>query len=470
MKQITVLSLFDGISCARVALDRLGYTDVLYLASEVDKYASAITRYQWPDTIHLGDITQIKRENLPVQIDLLIGGSPCQDLSIAKNNRKGLDGERSGLFWEWVRLWQECKPTWWVLENVNSMPKEAKRIISETLGVEPIMINAALVSAQNRKRLFWTNIETDMFGNCHIPQPTDRGILLKHILESGQTIKENEKSLCITANYKNEGGSQECLKRRYDKSFSQMVYDTPDKSHPINATYRKAGTSEAAQDYSDRTHQRMLVAEHVENSDKPIRAGDIGSGGQGQRVYSQDGKSVTLSAMGGGQGAKTGLYAIPEARGVALRSRTRHDNHAHEKYEKLPEITGEKANAMTSVQTDSMVAIPEATKQGYAIAEEGDSIDLSYPNSKTRRGRVSKKAPSLMTSSQSVGVLEGYTIRKLTPIECERLMTLPDNYTALGDYGDGETKPVSNTQRYKTLGNGFVVEVVAHILSFMEES
>ena len=372
MKQITVLSLFDGISCARVALDRLGYTDVLYLASEVDKYASAITRYQWPDTIHLGDITKIKRENLPVQIDLLIGGSPCQDLSIAKNNRKGLEGERSGLFWEWVRLWKECEPTYWVLENVNSMPKAAKQVISETLGVEPIMVNAALVSAQNRKRLFWTNIETDMFGNCHIPQPTDRGILLKHILESGQTRH-------------NEG-----------------------KAYPINATYHFASATEAGQAYSDRTHQRTLVAEHVENSDKPIRVGDIGSGGQGQRDYSQDGKSVTLSAMGGGQGAKTGLYAIPEARGVALRSRTRHDNHAHEKYEKLPEITGEKAK------------------------------------------------------------IEGYTIRKLTPVECERLMTLPDQYTALGDFGDGEPKPISNTQRYKTLGNGFVVEVVAHILSFME--
>jgi DNA (cytosine-5)-methyltransferase 1 len=155
---------------------------------------------------------------------------------------------------------------------------------------------------------------------------------------------------------------------------------------------------------------------------------------------------------------------------VALRSRTRHDNHADEKYEKLPEISGEKANAMTSVQTDSMVAvaIPEATKKGYAIAEEGDSVDLSYPNSKTRRGRVSKKAPSQMTSSQSVGVLEGYTIRKLTPVECERLMTLPDQYTALGDFGDGEAKPISNTQRYKTLGNGYVVDVVAHILGFME--
>ena len=416
MRQITVLSLFDGISCARVALDRLGYTDVLYLASEVDKYASAITRHQWPDTIHLGDITQIKRENLPVQIDLLIGGSPCQDLSIAKNNRKGLDGERSGLFWEWVRLWQECKPTWWVLENVNSMPKEAKRIISETLGVEPIMINAALVSAQSRKRLFWTNIQTDMFGNCHIPQPTDRGILLKHILESGQGIAD--KSYTIDQNYWRTPGAGKAGPGGSQAARRKQVIE--DKAHPINATYWKAGTSPAAQEYSDRTHQRTLVVEpfaidhynqhrivpnhkaktlgtnpQVSGSiasqsvaepvaDAPIRVGDIGSTSQGQRVYSQDGKSVTLSAMGGGQGAKTGLYAIPEARGV--------------------------------------------------------------------------------------GVLEGYAVRKLTPIECERLMTLPDQYTALGDFGDGETKPVSNTQRYKTLGNGFVVEVVAHILSFMEES
>ncbi len=458
MRQITVLSLFDGISCARVALDRLGYTDVLYLASEVDKYASAITRHQWPDTIHLGDITQIKRENLPVQIDLLIGGSPCQDLSIAKNNRKGLDGERSGLFWEWVRLWQECKPTWWVLENVNSMPKEAKRIISETLGVEPIMINAALVSAQSRKRLFWTNIQTDMFGNCHIPQPADRGILLKHILESGTAQDEINKSYGIDANYykggkkvaHNQSGKRLMVIDNIYPSGGQngRVYDTEgksptlsasnapkgaepvfvaesvengDKSYAIPSTYYK----ENIKSLNQRKKTGLIVKEEA---DKPIRVGEIESPNglphiQGNRIYSDEGKSVALSAQSGGLGSNTGLYAIPEA-----------------------------------------------TKKGYAIAEEGDSVDLSYPNSKTRRGRVSKKAPSQMTSSQSVGVLEGYTIRKLTPVECERLMTLPDQYTALGDFGDGEAKPISNTQRYKALGNGFVVEVVAHILSYMEES
>ena len=222
---MTVLSLFDGISCARVALDRLGHKDIIYLASEVDKYAIQIAQKNYPDTVQLGDIRNIRRENLPVQIDLLIGGSPCQDLSIAKNNRKGLDGERSGLFWEWVRLWKECKPRYWVLENVNSMPKEAKRIISETLGVEPIMINAALVSAQNRKRLFWTNIATDVFGQCHIPQPEDRGILLKHILESGNV--PNDKSLVVNTRIAS-GRSEEALERRfYQKGFQQIVYDAP---------------------------------------------------------------------------------------------------------------------------------------------------------------------------------------------------------------------------------------------------
>jgi DNA-cytosine methyltransferase len=486
----TVLSLFDGISCARVALDRLGYTDVLYLASEVDKYASAITRHQWPDTIHLGDITQIKRENLPVQIDLLIGGSPCQDLSIAKNNRKGLDGERSGLFWEWVRLWRECQPRYWVLENVNSMPKEAKRIISETLGVEPIMINAALVSAQNRKRLFWTNIATDIFGHCHIPLPEDRGILLRDILESGTVQDEIKKSYCIDANYykggkkdtHNQSGKRLMVIDNIYPSGGQAgnVYDAEGKS-PTLSTGTAPKMAEpvfvAGIGETDRIDDGIGEAEQIAVAKIIKMASDCGletvgiiQTGHGHNsggIKAADGKTPPLTTSAWEHNNK---LIIPEARGVALRSRTCHDNHADKKYKKLPEISGEKANAMTSVQTDSMVAvaIPEATKKGYAIAVEGDSVDLSYPNSKTRRGRVSKKAPSQMTSSQSVGVLEGYTIRKLTPVECERLMTLPDQYTALGDFGDGEAKPISNTQRYKTLGNGFVVEVVAHILSYQQ--
>ena len=109
-------------------------------------------------------------------IDLMVGGSPCQDLSIAKKDRKGLDGERSSLFWEYVRILREVKPKYFILENVASMPKEAKETITRELGVEPIMINAALVSAQNRKRLFWTNIP-------NVTLPDDKGILLRDILE-----------------------------------------------------------------------------------------------------------------------------------------------------------------------------------------------------------------------------------------------------------------------------------------------
>lgn len=278
-----VLSLFDGISCARVALERAGHNIDAYYASEVDKYAIQVSKKNYPDIIHVGDVRDIKAEDYQ-NIDLLIGGSPCQDLSIAKNNRKGLDGERSGLFWEYVRILKEVNPKYFILENVNSMPKEAKAIITEALGVEPIMINAALVSAQNRKRLFWTNIPG-------VTQPEDRGILLKDILEDG-----------------------------------------------------------------------------------------------------------------GGGGAKTGLYDVS---GAASRTWPRIPD-GTKRSKRIEVRQDNKSNSLTSVQGDYLAQINQ-------------------------------------------------TIRKLTPIECERLQGLPDGYT----------EGISNTQRYKTLGNAFNVDVVAHILSFL---
>jgi len=252
-----VLSLFDGISCARVALDRIGYKDVVYYASEIDKYAKQISQKNWPDIIQIGDVKEINGGDVMGEIDLLIGGSPCQDLSIAKKDRKGLDGERSGLFWEYVRILKEVKPKYFVLENVDSMPKEAKDIITKTLGVEPIMINATLVSAQNRKRLFWTNIP-------NVVLPEDKGIVLKDILLP-DTYTEFDKSFALTANYN-----------------GAVLWNSIEKS------------------------QRTMVWT------KPIKVGHFKSGGQGQRVYSIDGKSVTLSALGGGWGAKTGLYKIKD--------------------------------------------------------------------------------------------------------------------------------------------------------------
>ena len=172
-----VLSLFDGISCARVALERAGHTIDTYYASEVEVNAIKVAQKNHPTTVQLGSVVGL----VPPECDLLIGGSPCIDLSIAKKGRKGLEGEHSGLFWEWVRVWKEAKPKWWVLENVASMPKKDRDIITKELGVEPVMFNAALVSAQSRKRLFWTNIKFDL--------PEDRGIMLKDILQAPADVK-----------------------------------------------------------------------------------------------------------------------------------------------------------------------------------------------------------------------------------------------------------------------------------------
>lgn len=278
-----VLSLFDGISCARVALERAGIPVEVYYASEIDKYAIQVASNNYPDTIQLGDITRlVSNEGLSIgiaskgflenahKIDLLIGGSPCQDLSIAKKNRKGLDGERSGLFWQYVNMLKYIKPRYFILENVASMPKEAKDIITKELGVEPIMINASLVSAQNRKRLFWVGkiIQESSKEFYTVPveitQPEDRGIMLKDVLLQ-DTYTEYDKSFALTKSYN-----------------GAVLWNSIEKS------------------------QRTMVW------NKPIKVGYFNKGGQGQRVYSIDGKSVTLSAKGGGWGAKTGLYLIKD--------------------------------------------------------------------------------------------------------------------------------------------------------------
>lgn len=256
-----VLSLFDGISCARVALERAGIDVESYYASEIDKYAIQISQKNYPDIKQIGSVLDIcSDEGLKTfipEIDLMIGGSPCQDLSIAKAGRKGLDGERSGLFYQYVKIMSYVKPKYFILENVASMSKESKDKITEIMGVDPIMINASLVSAQNRKRLFWTNIP-------NITQPEDRNIFLKDILLP-DTYTEFDKSFALTKSYN-----------------GAVLWNSIEKS------------------------QRTMVW------NKPIRVGHFNKGGQGQRVYSIDGKSVTLSAKGGGWGAKTGLYEIKD--------------------------------------------------------------------------------------------------------------------------------------------------------------
>lgn len=307
-----VLSLFDGISCGMVALERAGIPVERYVAYEIDENAIKVSMHNYPQIEHCGDVTKADFTQYK-GFDLLIGGSPCTYWSIAKNGRETTpDGIGGKLFMEFVRALQESECRYFLYENNNSIHQNIKDFISEQLCVQPIMINSALVSAQQRKRCYWTNIP----GIC---QPENEAILLKDILESG--ISWQDKSYCMTASY--DGA---------------VFWNTMQRS------------------------QRSMIAE-------PIRIGQYGNGGQGQRIYSVHGKSVTLSANGGGQGAKTSLYKID-----------------------LP---------------------------------DGD-----------------------------------YIIRKLTPVEAERLQTLPDNYT----------EGISKTQRYKCIGNGWTVDVIAHILKGLKEA
>ena len=182
-----VLSLFDGISCGQLALQRAGITVSKYYASEILPDAMKITHKNFPNTIDLGDITQISNEMLDTlpKIDLLIGGSPCQDLSVYKFDRgecSGLNGEKSGLFYHYLRILKYVNPTYFLLENVP-MQKKWETVISECLGVQPILIDSALVCAADRKRLYWTNIP-------NVIQPKDKGIVLRDIVQPTENVPE----------------------------------------------------------------------------------------------------------------------------------------------------------------------------------------------------------------------------------------------------------------------------------------
>lgn len=209
--EVNVLSLFDGISCGQIALERAGIKVSNYFASEIDKYAIQVTKHNYPNTKHIGDVCNVKSSDLP-NIDLLIGGSPCQGFSTSGKNLN-FDDPRSKLFFEYIRLLKECKPKYWLLENVV-MKKEIRQVITRFLEVEPVKINSALVSAQNRERLYWANFP--------IEQPNDRGIKLVNILEDTEMFRPS----AIRGRKLNNKGNQEanniqCLEvksRNTDKS------------------------------------------------------------------------------------------------------------------------------------------------------------------------------------------------------------------------------------------------------------
>lgn len=361
-KGIRVLSLFDGISCGRVALERAGIPVETYYASEIDKYAMSVAQAMYPDTIQIGDVCKIDFTQYIGKVDMIIGGSPCQDLSIAKQNRQGLQGERSRLFWEYIKALTIIKPKYFLLENVASMKNEDRDAITAVLrGIYPetecIMINSALVSAQQRKRYYWTN--------WHVEQPQDKGILLKDVLESGTG--------CTAEHY------------------AQKICNTPDKANTL-----------MARDYKGFGNQRT--------------------------------------------------NGVLEPVGAAMR--TREDENG--KFKRL-EINGqEKSNALTSVQTDSMICEPKRI----------GTISGTIGSQGSRVYSVRGKSVSLNTNGGGGGAKTGlykidlpdgdYIVRKLTPRECARLQTYPERCFDVAN--------ISNTQWYKAFGNGWTVDVIAHIL------
>ena len=205
------LSLFDGISVGQEALKRANIPVNNYYASEIDEYAMLVARLNHPDTIHVGDITELDTSKLPL-IDLMIAGFPCQDLS-SLGKGAGLQGERSGLFFQALRVFDEVKPTYWIFENVASMRKSEKDKITELLGVEPIMICSSKLSAQTRKRLYWTNIPG-------VTQPKDKGILLQDILTSGFADRSKSHALLTNQLPETETG----IKRYLGKSTGQLAF------------------------------------------------------------------------------------------------------------------------------------------------------------------------------------------------------------------------------------------------------
>lgn len=208
MKKINVLSLFDGMSCGQIALERAGIEVENYFASEIDKPAISVTMKNYPNTIQLGDVTKVGK----LDVDLLIGGSPCQGFSFA-GKQLNFDDERSKLFFEFVRLKNECNPKYFLLENVK-MKKEYQDVITSYLGVEPIEINSSLVSAQTRKRLYWTNIP-------NVTQPEDKGIMLKDIIDDGLT--DRDKSYCLLESYSRKCATDSGWREYVKKSMGQLI-------------------------------------------------------------------------------------------------------------------------------------------------------------------------------------------------------------------------------------------------------
>lgn len=363
---MNVLSLFDGMSCGRIALERAGIEVNKYYASELDKYAIKVTQANWPNTIQLGDVTKWQEWDIDwSSIDLLIGGSPCQGFSFA-GKQLAFDDPRSKLFFVYSDILTHIdserdkagkKEVKFLLENVK-MKKDYLEIISDHLGVKPVFINSALVSAQNRQRYYWANWE--------FSQPEDKGIMLTDVLESDYA--DREKSHCLDANYY-KGGN---LKSYFEKSRRQLVF-----KNPAAMVGRKLDENGKRNDALDK---------------KAIQCLEVHGHGK-SRCISTVSKDSLVSTL------PPGRYIVNEIKSVEFNERIKGvtENDRGYRFNK-----GDKAKS----------GISELGRILKPTASYTDALTTSHMPKVALNDDVNK-----------------LKYRKLTPIECERLQTVPDNAT-----------------------------------------
>jgi DNA-cytosine methyltransferase len=481
---MNVLSVFDGISAGRLALQHAGIKVNEYYRSEIDKYASQVAMHHFPHDIQLGDVTKWREWDLDwSSIDLFIGGSPCQGFSFAgkqAGTKAVLNGEeilvtdretyaelkekgaeflsQSHLFWEYVLILDHIKKhnpnVKFLLENVK-MKKELLQMISDALGVKDVVINSSLVSAQNRHRHYWANWE--------ITQPEDKGILLRDILEDGDNDREKSQTILATI-YKENAKSM--VKRGKAGLISKVGNVNPSGNGMNGNVYHVDAKSPTLTTNKGEGVKITGIKKEF----------DINGGGQGNRVYSVDGKSPCLSASSGGK-AGNGSHLIT---GGAIRGRYNEDGSTSQRLECNEQ---QKTNALTTVQKDNVVVYqeplyPEATKENKSneakYIEHAGLNETVMKNGKTycltancggawAKHSATKKVRTMAAVgfTQDTDVMTSHNqikYRKLTPTECARLQTFPDGWCE---------SVVSKSQAYKAYGNSWTVDVIAHIFKDM---
>lgn len=376
-----ILSLFDGMACGMIAMLNAGIEVESYDAYEIDKHAIKVSSHNFPNIRHHGDVfkADFTRHR---GVDFLIGGSPCTYWSIAQKN--GRETEASGMGWElfcqYVRALKEAEPAFFIYENNKSMSSEIRESITKTFGFEPVCINSALVSAQNRNRLYWVGQRNadGTYSKVNVEQPEDRGILLQDILDHATD------AVCVAQRGRyTEYGLRQHYEVREDGKTNVLTTVTKDNK----------------------------VCEPVRIGTWPRSDGVI-MDHQQSRIYSVMGKSTNLNANGGGQGAKTGLYAfcVPRYAEVV-------------KWDEFGNPTEAKSYA------DGKVYPVYRVKNGQITIN-----DLQYP----------------------IKLEDGfYIIRNLTIRESKKLQTVPDWY---------DFSVISNAQAYKCLGNGWTCDVITHLI------